>query len=123
MELPDRLLKSANIYKEKQQLARATLTELTFANMRKQLKAIHDSASDHYNNIQAELPIKVEPVYEVTDFKHESEVLFNRSGRQQRGNYRGRARSYGNNRNNQSRNQSYGNTGGARNRLEIILGR
>ena len=38
MELPDgvlayRLLKSANISKEKQQLARATLTELTFANM------------------------------------------------------------------------------------------
>ena len=119
MELPDGvlaywLLKSANISKEKQQLARATLTELTFANMRKQLKAIHDSASDHYG-IQAELPIKVEPVYEVTDFKHESEVLFNRSGGQQRGNYRGRARSYGNNRNNQSRNQSYGNTRGARN--------
>ena len=49
MELPDgvlayRLLKSANISKEKQQLARATLTELTFTNMRKQLKAIHDSA-------------------------------------------------------------------------------
>ena len=82
--------------------------------MRKQLKAIHDSASDHYG-IQAELPIKVEPVYEITDFKHESEVLFNRSGRQQRGNYRGRARSYGNNRNNQSRNQSYGNARGARN--------
>ena len=88
MELPDgdlayRLLKSANISKEKQQLDRATLTELTFANMRKQLKAIHDIASDHYD-IQAELTIKVKPVYEVSDFKHESEVLFNRSGRQQR---------------------------------------
>ena len=40
IELPDgvlayRLLKSANISKEKQQLARATLTELTFAIMRK----------------------------------------------------------------------------------------
>ena len=120
MELPDgvlafRLLKSANISKEKQQLASATLTELTFADMRKQLKAIHDSASNHYD-IQAELPVKVEPVYEVADFKHDSEVLFNRSGRQQRGNYRGRTRSYGNNRKNQSRNQSYGNTGGARNR-------
>ena len=109
-----RLLKCANISKEKQQLARASLIELTFANMRKQLKAIHDSASDHYD-IQAELPIKVEPAYEATDFKHESEVLFNRSGRQQRGNYRGRAKSYDNNRNNQSRNQSFGNTGGARN--------
>ena len=120
MELPDRvlayrLLKSANTSKEKQQLARATLTELTFDNMRKQLKAIHESASDLYD-IQTELPIKVEPVYEVADFKHESDVLFNRSERQQRGNYRGRARSYDNNRNNQSRNQSYGNTGGARNR-------
>ena len=115
MELPDgvlafRLLKSANISKEQQQLERATLTELTFANIRKQLKAIHDSASDHYE-IQAELPVKVEPVYEVADFKYESEVLFNRSGRQQRGNYRGRATSFGNNRNNQNRKQSYGNTG------------
>ena len=90
--------------------------------MRKQLKAIHDSASDHYN-IQAELPIKVEPVYEVTDFKHESEVLINRSGRQQRGNYRGRARSYGNKRNNQSRNQSYDSKGVPEIGLEIILGR
>ena len=53
----------------------------------------------------------MEPVYEVTDFKHESEVLFKRSGRQQKGNYRGRARSYGNKGNNQSRNQSYCNTG------------
>ena len=56
MELPDgvlahRLLKSTNISKEKQQLARAILTELAFANMRKQLKAIHDSASDHYHPI------------------------------------------------------------------------
>ena len=102
------LLKSVIMPKEKQQLARA--------NMRKQLKAIHDSASDHYN-IQAELPIKVDPVYEVADFKHESEVLFNRSGRQQ-SSYRCRARSYGNNRNNQSRNQSCCNTGDARSRSE-----
>ena len=57
----------------------------------------------------------MEPVYEVTDFKHEFEVLFNGPGRQQRGNYRSRARSYGNNRNNQSRNRPYGNTWGARN--------
>ena len=52
-----RLLECANISKEKQQLARASLTKLTFANTRKQLKAIHDSASDHYD-IQAELPSK-----------------------------------------------------------------
>ena len=39
------VLKSANISNEKQQLARATITELNYKNMKKQLKAIHDSNS------------------------------------------------------------------------------
>ena len=47
MGLPDgvlayRLLKSTNLTVEKQQLARATLSELTYDNMKKQLKAIFD---------------------------------------------------------------------------------
>ena len=47
MELPTgalayRVLKNANISDEKQQLVRATLTSLTYKNMKKQLKAIYD---------------------------------------------------------------------------------
>ena len=50
MELPSgvlayRLLKSANISEDRQQLARATLLELTYENMKKQLKAIFDTSS------------------------------------------------------------------------------
>ena len=39
------VLKSNNLTPEKQQLARATITELTYQNMKKQFKAIHDSSS------------------------------------------------------------------------------
>ena len=41
------VLKSANLTPEKQELARATITELTYENMKKQLKAIHDSSSSN----------------------------------------------------------------------------
>ena len=49
MELPTgvlayKVLKNANILNEKQQLIRATLTSLTYENMKKQLKAINDSS-------------------------------------------------------------------------------
>ena len=51
MELPTgvlayRVLKNANITHEKQQLVCATLTLLTYENMKKQLKAIYDSSSE-----------------------------------------------------------------------------
>ena len=49
MELPTgvlayKVLKNANILNEKQQLIRATLTSLTYENMKKQLNAINDSS-------------------------------------------------------------------------------
>ena len=49
MELPTgvlayKVLKNANILNEKQQLIRATLTSLTYENMKKQLKTINDSS-------------------------------------------------------------------------------
>ena len=49
MELPTgvlayKVLKNANILNEKQQLIRATLTSLTYENMKKQLQAINDSS-------------------------------------------------------------------------------
>ena len=42
-----RVLKGANLAPEKQHLARATITELTYENMKKQLKAIHDGSSSN----------------------------------------------------------------------------
>lgn len=39
------MLKSANLSTEKQQLASATITELTYDNMKKPLKAIHDNST------------------------------------------------------------------------------
>ena len=45
-----RVLKIANLSNEKQQPARATNAELTYENMKKQLKAIHDSSSLNSSN-------------------------------------------------------------------------
>ena len=51
-------LKSSNLLNEKQQLARTTLRNLTYENMKKQLKAIEDNSSiQSENNFQ----IKSEP--------------------------------------------------------------
>ena len=65
--LPDgvlayRLLKSANLSSEHEQLAKATLPSLTYANMKKQLKKIFNDVST------SSLPIsvKVEPAYKST---------------------------------------------------------
>ena len=55
-----RILKSPNISNEKEQLPRATITELNYENMRKQLKAIHDSSSVSTGN---SFEIKAEPTY------------------------------------------------------------
>ena len=40
-----RVLKNANLSNDKQQLTRATIAELSYENMKKHLKAIHDSSS------------------------------------------------------------------------------
>ena len=45
-----RVLESASISNEKQQLVKATITKLNYKNMKKLLKAIHDSFPVHYEN-------------------------------------------------------------------------
>ena len=55
-----RVLKSANSTPEKKQLARATTTEFTYENMKKQLKARHDSSS---SNLIDSFEIKSEPTF------------------------------------------------------------
>ena len=63
--LPDavlayQLLKNANLPSEKRSLARATLTALTYDNMKKQIKAIHDHITSNDTN-DNDNEIKVEP--------------------------------------------------------------
>ena len=65
MELPTgvlayRLLKSANISADRQQLARATLSDLTYDKMKKQLKAIFDNSN---GSLFDENPVKVENTF------------------------------------------------------------
>ena len=69
MELPTgvlayRLLKSADISEDKQQLARATLSEFSYECMKRQLKAIYDNLSQEISSA----PAKVEPTYEVKGY-------------------------------------------------------
>ena len=70
-----RVLKSANLTPEKQQLARATITELTYENFKKQLKAIHDSSS---SNSIGSFEIKSEPTF-VNETKDEHTFYGNSS--------------------------------------------
>ena len=71
MELPDgvlayRLLKSAHLSEQHEQLARAALTELAYDNMKGQLKKIFgDPAS--LENVSDMPSIKVEPVLQVNE--------------------------------------------------------
>ena len=65
--LPDgvlayRLLKSANLSSEHEQLAKATLPSLTYANMKKQLKKIFNDVS----TASSPISVKVEPAYNST---------------------------------------------------------
>ena len=69
MELPTgvlayRLLKSADISEDKQQLARATLPSFSYECMKKQLKAIYDNLSQEISTT----PVKVEPTYEARGY-------------------------------------------------------
>ena len=55
-----RVLESANLSSEKQQPARATTAELTYENMKKELKVIHDSSPLNSSN---GFDIKLESAY------------------------------------------------------------
>ena len=70
MELPTgvlayRLLKSAEISEDKQQLARATITSFSYDCMKRQLKTIYDNLSQESSS----LPLKLEPAYELKGYK------------------------------------------------------
>ena len=70
MELPTgvlayRLLKSAKISEDKQQLARATLTSFSYECMKRQLKAIYENLSQE----MSWLPLKVQPVFESKGYR------------------------------------------------------
>ena len=67
LELPDgvlayRLLKSANLSPEHEQLARATLTSLTLDKMKEHLKKIFSDVS----SAPLSTSVKVEPTYEAS---------------------------------------------------------
>ena len=103
--LPDgvlayRLLKSANLSSEHEQLARATLPSLTYDNMKNQLKKIFNN-----NSTSVPVSVKIEPTYNTTH--NEAETYYTRGGGSnsfrggfQRGrgrfNYRGGSANYGN---------------------------
>ena len=55
-----RLFKSTDISEDRQQLARATLTELTYDNMKKQLKAIFDNVN---GGTSQDITFKTENIY------------------------------------------------------------
>ena len=79
MELPDgvlayRLLKSAHLSERHEQLARVTLTELTYDNMKGQLKIFGDSAS--LKNVSHMPSVKVELVLQVNG-KEEEQIILN----------------------------------------------
>ena len=63
-ELAHRLLKNAEISKDKQ-LARATLTSFSYECMKRQLKAIYDNLSQESSS----LLLKVEPVYNLKGYR------------------------------------------------------
>ena len=79
LELPDgvrayRLLKSANVTAEKEQLARATLPSLTYDNMKAQLKKIFNDCSTSF------AAVKVEPTYKASHEVAEAEAYYARGG-------------------------------------------
>ena len=63
MALPDGVLNNANISEEHKQLARATLTELKYENMKDQIKKDFSDPKNFSGIVQDERSIKVEPTY------------------------------------------------------------
>ena len=71
-----RLLKSADIAEDKQQLARATMTSFSYDCMKKQLKAIYESISQECIATAA----KVQPTYEVKEHSQYGKDRYYNSG-------------------------------------------
>ena len=80
IKLPDpvlayRVLKSSNITAEKEQLARATLSELTYSNIQSQLRRIFDEIITSKSTDS----IKVEPIYQA--WQDDNFTYYNTRGR------------------------------------------
>ena len=94
MELPTgvlayRLLKSADISEDKQQLARATLPSFSYECMKKQLKTIYDNLSQEISTT----PVKVEPTYEARGYnRYGKDGFYNRGQNNSNFNNGGRGR-------------------------------
>ena len=138
MELPQgvlayRLLKSANLSKEKQALVRATVNNLTYNDMKKQIRAVHDKKV----SIKSSLDVnndKVKESYAAYEEDEQEEVFYNnrcsqsqtkgttrswKGGYDRDGRYRGNnsdSNNYNNNNNNKyfGRNRSQWRSGGNR---------
>ena len=72
----------ANVSEQKQTLARATISKLTFEDMKKQCKAIFDQQAGSLNLQEyRDVPVKVEPTYHSQNVQNDSEeksVLFSK---------------------------------------------
>ena len=73
MKYPDsvlayKLLINANISDEKQQMCRATMGTLSFDNIKRQLKVIHDATGIDSKSTNSEIIVKEEPVFETENF-------------------------------------------------------
>ena len=93
MELPTgvltyRLLKSADISEDKQQLARATLSEFSYECMKRPLKAIYDNLNQEISSA----PVKVEPTYEVKGYNRPGKDSYYSRGQSSNSFYGGRGR-------------------------------
>ena len=103
MDLPTgvlayRMLKSANISEEKQQLVKVTLVALTYKDMKKKLKAIHNSVSNENDDGK----IKIESSYWTKDDCANNESFYSNT------NYRFRGMGYKSNiRGNKDRGKVY----------------
>ena len=98
MDLPDgvlayRLLKSANLDDIKQTMVRSSIAKLSLDEVKKQLKAVHDSTIQSSSASTSDLAIKLENAYLCEDGDHneeENSALYTYSS-----NYRGRGRFQG----------------------------
>ena len=110
MKYPDsvlayKLLINANISEEKQQMCRATMGTLSFENIKKQLKVIHDATGMNSKSVKSEtseVVVKEEPVFETENFFGNAQRGFWRGNRgtrnSARGAYRGNYGARGNQR-------------------------
>ena len=84
IDLPEPVLAyCANISQEKDQLARATLTELTYVGMKKQLKKILDETGGGISNTIQSGNINIKPVFQASCIDDEENVLYGESYRNQ----------------------------------------